>query len=194
MEITSATVHHRDPSMIDLDEWDQDFVENVNEVENIELNQYTMDIVEYIAGYIVEKQISKFLYCDECEEIIFKLPTSTNDLIQIKEWGKLRYPPKDITMICAAAEKIIVQFAKDKINYQFLCLKTIGILNYNNLLKEMDFHIMDRRNNDHKYLVIKLIINLYFKIRFHFMTKKKNLSKIILRRKYKKLTHFSECK
>lgn len=180
--------------MIDLNEFENDLFENVYEAENIELNQYTMDIVEYISGYIVEKQISRFLYCDECEEIVFKLPTSTNDLIQEKEWGKLRYPPKDITVICAAAEKVIVQYSQDKINYQFLCVKTIGILNYNNLLKEMDVHIMDRRNSDHKYLLIKLIINLYFKIRFHFMAKKKNLSKVILRKKYKKLTHFSECK
>lgn len=153
-----------------------------------------MDIVEYISGYIIEKQLSRFLYCDDCEEIVLKLPSSTNDLIQVKEWGRLRYPPKDITFICTAAEKIIVQYAKDKINYQFLFIKTMGILDYSKLLPEMEAHILDRRTDDHKYELIKLIINLYFKIRFHFMAKKKNLSKIILRRKYKKLIHFSENK
>lgn len=161
-------------------------------------DQYKMDIVCYIAGFIMNKQIDRFLTCDDCLEIIHNLDKDlkNNRLIELKKFGNLYTPPKDITMICSAAEKSITMYGdeKKKVNYLFLTIKSFEFINYNNIFLEMKDHLNDRFFGDHKYQSIKLIIELYLKIRLYFIAKTKNNNKIMLRKKFKKLTHFYESK
>lgn len=99
-------------------------------------------------------------------------------------------------MICSAAEKSITMYGdeKKKVNYLFLTIKSFEFINYNNIFLEMKDHLNDRFFGDHKYQSIKLIIELYLKIRLYFIAKTKNNNKIMLRKKFKKLTHFYESK
>lgn len=201
---SSIAAHHRivspDLQLLQktLDE-DEEY-EYTNDTESdLNSDNYKMDIICYIAGYIMQKQIDRFLNCEECLEIIhthIEKDDRNNRFIEMKKFGNLYTPPKDVTEICTAVEKAILLYVheKKKINYDYLIIKSFEFIPYKNIFLEMESHLNDRFFADHKYQSIKMIVELYLKIRLFFISKNKNNNKMVMRKKFKKLTHFYESK
>ena len=124
---------------------------------------------------------------------------STNSLIEYKEWGNLTTPSLDVYRICLSAESAInntIGNTPQKFNFDSLIIKSFRFLDNNTLnCTFMKEHIQNQFFLDnHRHLAIKCILDMYFKVRFHFMAKNINSNRLMLRKKLKKIIHFTENK
>lgn len=69
-----------------------------------QISEFSINIVEYIAGYIV-MQLKKKLHCEYCVNVlILKSSEDKNNLISIKNRGGLIQPSEDVITICRKCE------------------------------------------------------------------------------------------
>lgn len=167
-------------------------------------DKYTLDVVTYIAGFIMYRAINRYLHCEDCLEILNTGPKCHCDMIESKRWGNLLMPTFEVQQICILSEKIVKSCVGDsptKFDYGRLTSKILQKMDPNILASQdmqdhcqemMDLSELDSILYSHRYIVLKLIISLYLKIRFHFMAKKENSKKISVRKKLTKLILFKE--
>lgn len=165
---------------------------------------YTLDVVTYIAGFIMYRAIKRYIHCIDCLEILSSGPKCHCDLIESKRWGNLLMPTIEVKNICISTEKMVktcVGNSPTKFDYDRLTTKILQsldptILSSQSMLdhcKEFtDISCLDSILYNHRYIVLKLVISLYLKIRFHFMGKKENSKKISIRKKLNKIILFNE--
>jgi len=93
--------------------------------------------------------------------------------INIKSFGNLHYPRQDTFIITTVAEKIfniyrINNALKTKYAFQKMTVNVMRNLDLNNILNNFnDNDLMD----NHKYDIIKTIIELYLKVKLHYFAK-----------------------
>ena len=77
------------------------------ELIDIDLDEYSCNILTYIAGYIQSTQLRKFLNCQKCCEIVEKSAILSLNLsiFNFKKWGNLIAPSKFIYEIIVECEK-----------------------------------------------------------------------------------------
>lgn len=86
-----------------------------------EMTEYSLNIIEYIAGYIV-MQLKKKLICDICISALTTNSDEKNNLISIKSRGGLIQPSIDVITICRKCETEIrctIYSSKTFINQKF---------------------------------------------------------------------------
>lgn len=167
-------------------------------------DKYTLDVVTYIAGFIMYRAINRYLHCEDCLEILIAGPKCHCDLIESKRWGSLLMPTYDVQKICISSEEIVKTCIGDsptKFDYGRLTTKILQKLDptilssqdmQDHCTETTDLSDLDSILYNHRYIVLKLIISLYLKVRFHFMGKKENSKKISIRKKLNKLILFNE--
>lgn len=143
-------------------------------------NEYLPDnhAIIFIAGY-VEKKLLSSLKCIECCELLNDCEELTSQFIKRKSWGFLRYPRADTYSIIKIATKVFNFF---RFNDQLTALNafhkmvssTLRNINMSTLFINFDIHtheIMEILGvmENHKYILIKSILYLFFKIKlFHY--------------------------
>lgn len=145
----------------------------------LHINLANNHAITYIAGY-VEKKILNSIKCQMCYQLLNECERVTYKFINKKNCGFLRYPRMDTFIIVSAAEKIFNFF---RINNK-LSLKAFNIM-ISNTLKNIHltalFNNFDLHNRqvsqtfrvmeDYKFMIIKSIITLFFKIKLHYYGK-----------------------
>lgn len=143
------------------------------------LDSIDHDIITYIAGY-VERKIDKILKCNDCRSALYTNETENSMLVEQKRFcaGGLIDAHKDTVIICKTAEQLL-RAEQTKIEKGFLepvklVKKTMSILYDQNptLFKGLDDHVMSCPvDENHKFLLMKLIVRCYLTIRSHHMCK-----------------------
>lgn len=142
--------------------------------------QFSRNVIVYIAGFVV-RSIKKKLQCLEWLEVLLTTPTDVtyHSLIKMKTRGSLIHPSSDVVYICTTAERVmkgtcnneadIIKFSrnKEKILNEIL-RQFVGT----NIFQPLHSHT---RNQDalynHRFQLIKLIIQSYVKIRMYHLIK-----------------------
>lgn len=141
----------------------------------ISLNIYCKKIVEYIAGFIVFR-LQKSLRCSDC---IAALQGNANvsSLITYKSLGFLKNPSKAVTTICERVERELRTIMAGQ---NFLPLRketfvTISLQVQKGLIGRNLFEdcsgSQHMSRSSHYAHVIKLIIDKYLNVRFHYISK-----------------------
>lgn len=168
-------MHYRKPILKDLnleancndEEYEVCDVQTDENFSNDQLDKYSIDIVSYVAGFIMTKQIHRFLDCTDCLQYLVDATKDENiDLIETKKWGNLTVPPKDMVKICCIGESVIKhKYNPDKeINYDTMVSQALEIIDFANIFTLLDAHQYERNCEHHKYFLGKLVLELYFKI------------------------------
>lgn len=84
---------------------EDDLINDRNIVENI----YIINIVEYIAGFIVRK-VQRIMVCDTCLDVLEQNHSNLGSLIAIKNRSGLKQPSADLVKLCKIAEKIFKHY------------------------------------------------------------------------------------
>ena len=133
-----------------------------------DIDEYSCDILTYLAGYIQAKQMKKHLKCDMCYEIVknSQIMDENLNLFIFKKWGNLMTPSKAIFVIIKETEKIFkiyVTAENFKNIYNVIVLRTMeNIIFCNLLLCDPENHLKKREGLDtHEYMLIKLVIKIY---------------------------------
>lgn len=174
------------------------------------LSNLTENVVAYIAGFVV-KSIKKLIKCQVCTAILEEDKKTCADLDYFKllhqknradSFIGLIKPSSDVVKSCMYVEKKIKQIMTftnnlmpQERNFMDIFLTNISgsLLNDAKLFSILDEHIFDTSifEINHKIKLIKLIVKIYSKIRFHSFAryqtenvkgelKRKVLSKLIL--------------
>ncbi|CAL1682573.1 unnamed protein product [Lasius platythorax] len=142
------------------------------------LSPYVDEVVKYISGFVIRKQLKNKNICDVCAPFLTasrqNMPKCT--LIEIKTRGMLMFPSHDVVIIARTAETIIrandyILFKHKNIK-EFLILKTFQAVSINHRVFNdniMTEHIKNQGIIDnHKTQLIKSIIKTYVVLRlFH---------------------------
>lgn len=154
------------------------------------LSTFVEDVVEYIAGFVVNK-LNKLNICKFCNQYLYKKETN-NLLILLKNRGKYLYPSNEVVTICKYVELI---FRKTKLGPKQKEIINIMLLKKCvNIFCDKHFvdHIKDQSILDnHRCQLIKLISNLYLKIRLHHECKLISEKNEYIRSKYHRLILFN---
>lgn len=145
--------------------------------------------------------LEKKLKCGECIIVLRSQHKDFKSLIFFKDKGGLIYPSKDVIEICLFCETVFRENIRSKnlniMKLDLIVTKTI----YNFMSKfsalndhcfpSLNDHIYDQDPiNNHKYLLIKLIIEKFFNIRLKYEHKLRNVNKDSIRQFYNKLIIF----
>lgn len=124
------------------------------------------NVVEYIAGYI-SKKLTKRISCVVCIQQLNGnvLPHFSS----IKSWGKYIAPSKDVISLCKITENLIRQNSSRRIKKETMMREIYDCVPNVFGNHEMTQHIMTQ--DHHKYISIKLVLNLYFDIRMYHNAK-----------------------
>lgn len=161
---------------------------------NFDLTDYKSNVVEYIAGFVQKSMVTK-VNCQFCKSILKSSTHSFFDLINKKQYvnGNLFKPHEDLFKICVISEKFFVQQSYvNKKDLSYLILKILKFLP-NSLFSCLQEHILDYDIfENHRYLLMKLIIRKYLEIRIHHFNKLENINfkKTPMRRKLNNLIKF----
>ncbi|KAF0711424.1 THAP-type domain-containing protein, partial [Aphis craccivora] len=133
-----------------------DNLENNNLLSVYQHSNFINDVVAYIAGFVVRK-IKKTILCDICA-------------VEIENNGGLIKTSHDVIQICKIAERTIKHFqAIDKSNViNKITLEAMKNINMDKYFTNLSLHILDQEPlNNHVLQLIKIIINIYCKLRLH---------------------------
>ena len=155
------------------------------------------ETILYIAGAI-EKNLRNDIKCEECIKIINESKVVMSCLVNIKSRGGLLQPKEDIVKIIRVAEKFVSIYNLEN----KLCTRNFYPKLYNqimrnisaNILNNMSLHILECPfNENHRYLLIKYVIEKYLTIKLFHIAKVKNesLPVKITRQQYTKNMLFS---
>ncbi|CAK1603182.1 unnamed protein product [Parnassius mnemosyne] len=157
-------------------------------------------VVQYISGYIV-KALQKKLKCADCIAVLHSQESDIKSLIFHKDKGGLIYPSKDVIDVCLFCETIYrenIRF-KNLNKNQLRLIITRTIYNFLNKFSTLNDHCFPSLNdhiydqdpiNNHKYLLVKLIIEKFFIIRIKYEHKLRNVNKDSIRQFYNKMIIF----
>lgn len=150
------------------------------------LNEFSNNVVSYIAGFVVKK-MEKIIKCEICAEALTSEDASSNStqLLRIKSRGNLKIPCKSVIDICIFIEKkiqIIVKLSGELLpqenNFIKMLLKCSNdfFINPNIFLNLADHFAFDIALEDvcHKQILITNVIKLYGNIRINSIVKKIN--------------------
>jgi len=168
----------------------EDDLMNDVSVENI----YIINVVEYIAGFIVRK-VQRIMVCDTCLEVLEQKHSNLRTLIAIKNRGGLKQPSTDLVKLCKIAEKIFKHYESNitkipsLINY--LIIKATSAINIKTIFISLSDHILNQTPmNNHLLQLLHLIFKTYFTIRVHHYTKLISQPKDRIRSYLTKTIHF----
>ncbi|KAI5744908.1 hypothetical protein M8J76_006466 [Diaphorina citri] len=154
--------------------------------EDILLSEISLDVVEYIGGFVV-RHLKKKILCEECLGSLEELNPSKKNLVQAKTKGGLIHPSKDVFQLCRLAEK---HFRK-----HFVSKGSDGRLVSNGSIKQVDLlegarevirscigtdifdglsrHGFDQEvGSNHMINLIRCIVVKYWDIRLHYSAKR----------------------
>jgi len=144
-------------------------------------DEYRLDIVTYIAGFIV-KSIKKTSHCEMCIESLESKETKC-ELINLKNRKKstdvtsvsgLVFPSKDVITVCKIAEQVLRNtkkvFAIKKI-LDFLMISARKQILPLHLFEELDLCPNKHVLSDHKFELTNKILKKYFTIRLQHKSK-----------------------
>lgn len=161
------------------------------------LNELSVHIVHYIAGYVAKK-LSSVLKCHECICALFATEPATVSLIHFKSKGGLVYPSTSLYKLCQLCEAVFrrnpeCNFAAAKKCYNLLrkekevIEQVIGM----KLFSDLDKHALDSNPMDNHVLhLIRAVIKEYFTIRYKYECKKLSNNPKAIRQLYTKLVIF----
>lgn len=139
------------------------------------LTEYSKNVVEYIAGFIV-RYLHKKLNCESCLEVLIGNTVSAISLINFKNRGGLTTPAPDVIMICDLVEKEIRCILANRTNSTKIVSREsflkISINVQNKLLTKNVFPNLEY--HAHYSLLPKSIIETFIHIRFFYITKSYN--------------------
>jgi len=114
----------------------------------INLTQYSVEVISYIAGFIV-RHIIKSIMCDTCVDSLID-NSKSGKIIQIKDRGSLIYPTASVIKICLETEKVIRLAMKEsdiisnsKYSVCYITQKVLSNLNMINIFEELLTHSND---------------------------------------------------
>lgn len=145
-----------------------DNLENNNLLSVYQHSNFINDVVAYIAGFVVRK-IKKTILCDICA-VEIEVGLSESKLLDRKNNGGLIKTSHDVIQICKIAERTIKHFqAIDKSNViNKITLEAMKNINIDKYFTNLSLHILDQEPlNNHVLQLIKIIINIYCKLRLH---------------------------
>jgi hypothetical protein len=156
------------------------------------LTQYSENVVEYIAGYVV-KSVIKVLHCVPCTNA---LTDSSNvcEFIKFKNKGSLINPSSDVIKICKLTEKCYRECVSPNLNsvlkrnIPLTIAKRVMDLGVFECLKD---HALDLDPLDtHINKLVQIVSSTYQKIRLHHSVSESNRRNIEHRSTYNKLAIF----
>ncbi|KAF2891740.1 hypothetical protein ILUMI_14433 [Ignelater luminosus] len=164
---------------------------------DVNLSLYKEHVIGNIAGFVV-KQIIKKIKCSICEGLL-TTEHSNSALLNLKKWGKLVIPSKEVIEICKLLEVLIKEnnavYKKGQIaDHLILQLfrKNIDKIFSNKVMQD---HILGQDLLDnHRIQLIRIIGTVYLKVRLHHEAKVKNCwnKSNRIRHKYTKLILFNK--
>lgn len=146
--------------------------------QNFESSTFISDVVSYIAGF-VGKQVQKIIKCQMCQVALHQ-SEHPSILQQIKCYDTetnfgLFKASSDVIYLCRLGEKIFREHKKDtSINIDRLTLEVMRSINKPVFSSLNDHMFVESTLNNHVINLIKIVINRYLKIRFHYLTKTVN--------------------
>lgn len=176
-----------------------DYIEhNVDDIPLHIINIVSSHVAEYVAGF-VERRILQLIKCNTCCELLNECNEVQSSFIQRKSFGFLKYSRTDTLTVVTAAEKIFNLFRiqdklKSKNILQNMIILTIRHINLSQIFINFDSHIKDMDvMENHKYLLVKLILKIFFNIKLHYFSKQNTINehKAFLRHKLTKTILFS---
>lgn len=158
------------------------------------LSEFSQNILGYIAGFI-QKKLLKQIKCPKCIVSISRNNTF-NELIHLKNFGRLIYPNNNIVAVTKIAEtsfrvvKACNHFSSEYF-YQNILNHAMNNMN-NTIFEDLVDHTFDIFEN-HRIYLIKAIIIEYLRIRLHHLAKHTSLSfhNKYIRQHLTKTIHFS---
>lgn len=193
LHCTSKKEYFRDVLTEDMDEvvdsFDHDYINTM-----WSLDPYIENVVGYISGFVVRKILKKNI-CEVCAKHLMSYKNESL-LIRLKSRGGLIFPSKDVTYICQVGERIFRQhiheifIKKDILKY---LINKIFVHTSSCFMKEdMNDHVIGQDFFDnHRIQLIKLVIEIYLKVRFHHEATLRSEKDVYIRQKYTKLILFS---
>jgi len=154
-------------------------------------SNFINDVVAYIAGFVVRK-IKKTILCDTCAAEI-EIESSESKLLDRKNHGGLIKASSDVIELCKISERTIRHFkAIDKSNVvNKITLEAMKYININKYFTNLSIHILDQEPlNNHVLQLIKIILNIYCKLRLHHINSSTNDIDQKIRNHYTKLILF----
>lgn len=172
------------------DNLDDEYIETI-----MSLSPFVENVVVYISGYVMKKVLPK-INCTICKNYLLTVNYNEQPLglLNKKNRGKLIVPHQDVTFVCLQAEKIFRSF-KEQIHrrkvVEHLKLKvlenTSSTFSSTQILKHLQTQdILD----NHKIQLVKLFIDMYFKIRLTYECKIKSRKPSRVRQKLTKYILF----
>lgn len=152
------------------------------------LTEYTENVVEYIAGFIV-RHLNKKLNCEICLSALQGSNISACSLTQFKNRGGLIIPAPDVIQICILVEKEIRHTIATKILSTKIVSKETFLKISINVLNKLLFKNMFSTliHHQHYSILPKAVIETYLHIRFFYITRTNN-EQISLRTKLNHIT------
>lgn len=161
-------------------------------VPNKNLGSLVDDIIAYISGAVV-RIVRKKISCKKCLETLYLKndEKSISTLQRLKCRGSLINASIDVITVCTMGEKLL-RFESNFLQKNLiekLIIKTMYIIPQK--IFDTNSHIFDQSPlSDHRYQLIKLILNHYFQIRLHHEAKKIQGQNPRIRMRNNKLTLF----
>lgn len=158
-------------------------------------NERKEHAIKYISGF-VERQLLRQLTCETCIYLLSKCTVIKSAFIDKKSCGYLHYPREDTYKVIIAADKVfnlykLQNYLYEKNAFNQIILKTMRninmdklFLNFNNHVNELDIF------ENHKYYLIKLIIEKYIKILMNYEGKLRSQNIEYIRHQFTKLILF----
>ncbi|KYN50165.1 THAP domain-containing protein 9 [Cyphomyrmex costatus] len=158
------------------DEETDDHQINVNDIPLKCINNTLNHAVLYVSGFI-EIRILNRIKCCECVRLLDECLEAESDFIPRKSFGFLRFPRIDTCKITSVVEKLFSIYLnngeiKHKKAYQKNICDTMQNLDMTALFKNFDNHVKDVDIiKNHKYELIKLIIDCYLRTKMSYFKK-----------------------
>lgn len=171
-----------------LDVWEDAF----DESNSLQLSEYSIDVIAYIAGF-VERSVKKKLKCENCLNALSKSVVFDGKLIRIKDEGGLVYPQIDIFNVCKTAEQILSSSELTRRNFYDRLFAWI----MRQFVEKPVFcnmgHSAVQIEGEHSLKLLKPVLTTYLKVRLHHVAKQHNVNnkRKFLRSKCTKLVHFT---
>lgn len=184
------------------EEFRKDLIENEKQIyndlqksEDINSNDHLLDDltgsnIAYMATMIEEKiEKADQFYCQHCKYIFSENP-KVNDCYMITK--RKERPCITTYNICKTADKFMHLFKQttaQKNNFNILYYFIFQEIDFSNIFVNSDFS----QHLDHKYHIVKCIVNEYIKLKMNQIMRQKTLDNYsqILRKKLTKIIHYS---
>lgn len=157
-------------------------------------SRFDIDVIDYIAGFVVKKCLKR-INCHICCNALTE-KDECSSLIRRKNKGGLTIPSKSTSFVCKMAEKTFRgfphSFSKNNVNFiqRLITLGTARIITYP-IFEEINYHFMEQDPmTNHLIQLVYNILKIYFTIRLHHRNASENEVDNRVRPLFTKLIHF----